>query len=701
MTFVASADTSSATAEADSSVSLEVVTVTGQRRQDIQMRTSQAFVTVNQDYMQEHFASSLMQTLGNIPGVKAMNIGAGQSKPAIRGMGSNRMVVCVDGIKHEGQQWGDDHGLEIDQFATDRIEIIKGPAALLYGSDAIGGVLNLYSNYIPSAGGEGSLKLFGQTNSEQAGISLKYGNRFRKWYYKANVTFIDYADYKVPVDSIQYYSYYIRLKDGRLRNTAGKEHDGSLTVGFKDYRLHSFLRFSDSYSKSGFFANAHGLEVRLSGIDYDESIRDIDLPYQWVNHFKIQNHTSWTADSLYAEMNIAFQNNVREERSEPVSHGYMPMPDGSLERRFSKNTFSAGLKMRLQLPHRHELNFGMDGEFQHNRRDGWGFILPDFKSASFGLYAMDKHTVNKNLKLNAGVRFDAARTHIYRYEDWYKTPTADGDSAFVSRSPDSKRAFRSLTWSAGLSYNIAEWVFKANVGKAFRLPIAKELGANGINYHIFRYEKGNADMDPESSYQVDLGIDWSNHVFSFHIDPFFNYFPNYIYLSPTADYLEGLQLYHYTQSEVMRYGIEAQADYSFTPLWKAQIKGDYLYAKQLSGEKKGYTLPFSPPWTLGLCVKHIFKKGNDDLRKQGYVSIKANIVGEQSEIVPPEKPTDGYWTLGFSAGKNFPIRKTTLKATFSADNLLNKCYYDHTSYYRLIDVPEPGRNFSLMIVLDF
>ena len=119
----------------DTTVVLQGVTVSGQRQRDFQMRSSQSAVQVSHDYLQQHFSGSLMQTLEGIPGVKAMAIGSGQSKPTIRGLGYNRMVVSEDGIKHEGQQWGDDHGLEIDQFAVDHAEVIKGPAALLYQVD--------------------------------------------------------------------------------------------------------------------------------------------------------------------------------------------------------------------------------------------------------------------------------------------------------------------------------------------------------------------------------------------------------------------------------------------------------------------------------------------------------------------------------------------------------------------------------------
>ena len=681
-------------APSDTAVTLDAVTVSGYKNVDTKMRSSQNDVQVNQEYLQLNFAGSLMQTMEGIPGVKAITIGSGQSKPTIRGLGYNRMVVSENGIKHEGQQWGDDHGLEIDQFSVDRASVIKGPAALLYGSDAIGGVLLLHSNHVPKDSLEGSVQLFGRTNNGQLGASAKIGGRGEKWYYRANVTWIDYADYKVPTDSIQYYSYWIRLKDGRLRNTAGCEHNGSFMLGYVGNKFRTSLRLSDAYAKSGFFANAHGLEVRLSDIDYDHSRRDVDLPYQWVNHFKAHSHTTWFCKRTTMEVNLAYQNNYREERSEPVSHGYMPKPDNSLERLFNKNTCTYNYQVRYSLG-KHAFHGGLDGEYQHNRRGGWGFIIPDFETNSLGGFVLDRFSFRKNLIFNAGVRFDFAKTHIHSYQDWYQTPV-EGEYKFEERSSEMSRKFRNLSWSLGANYNVGQCVIKMNAGSGFRMPIPKELGANGINYHIFRYERGNMQLDPEKSYQLDLGFSWSNDALAVQVDPYLNYFSNYIYLSPTSRYVEGLQLYNYTQARVLRLGWEAQMIYTFAKHWEALLQGEYLHARQKSGEKKGYTLPFTPPWSTDAGLTYKYNRKGD-----GFVGLKAHIVGRQDEIVPPEKPTDGYWTLNFSAGKSFLLRRNKLNVSLHADNLLNRRYYNHTSYYRLIDVPEPGCNLSMKIGLDF
>ncbi len=593
----------------------------------------------------------------------------------------------------------DDHGLEIDQFSIDNIEIIKGPGSLLYGSDAIGGVISVYNNYIPSKLPEGKFRLSARSNNESVGFSGQIAGRKNHFYYKANITLVDYGDYKVPADSIQYHSYYIQLKDRRLRNTAGKEQNAGFITGYIAENFKSDLHITNVYAKSGFFADAHGLEVRLSDIDYDKSSRDIDLPYHSVNHFKILNNSTWNIRNLKFESNLSWQHNLRQEFAEPVSHGYMPVPPNTLERKFNKDTYMANIRIKYLLKNTHQINAGINPEYQKNRRGGWGFIIPDFETVSFGTYIFDRYYLSENLIVTAGIRYDYIKTNIHSYRDWYKTPVENGDSLYKERSEELERHFNSLTWSVGINYNTLSWNLKANIGKSFRAPIARELGTDGVNYNIFRYEKGEADLSPEESYQLDLGINWHNDFLNIHLEPYLNFFPDYIYLNPTPDYYEGLQMYYYTQSKVIRYGFEAGISYSVFKDTEIDLQGEYLYAEQLSGDKKGYTLPFSPPWSTRLSLKYV--PSGRWAGKEGIISLSYRIVGRQDRIVPPEDKTDGYQVLAISLGRAFIWKEYKLRINLQGENLLNKKYYNHTSYYRLMNVPEPGRNFSLMIGFDF
>ena len=678
---------------------LNEAVVTGfSSEKEVQMRSSLSTVKADRKYIEENFGGSLMQSLSRIPGVKASVIGSGESKPIIRGLGANRILVAENGIKHEGQQWGDDHGLETDQFGVESVEVVKGPAALAYGSDAIGGVINLKSGIIPSKRFGGSVNLFARSNNESIGATGKISGGNGRFWYKANGTFINYADYKVPADSIQYYSYYIKLHNSRLRNTSGREADGSLAIGYEGDDWRTSLRISNVNTKSGFFADAHGLEVRMSDIDYDASRRDIDLPYHSVSHTFVSNHTEWRWNRGTLAADLGWQNNRQREYSEPVSHGYMPTPPDALERSFRKNTFTSAVNVR-QAFGTSTLNMGANAECQVNRKGGWGFILPDFERKAFGAYVTDRTVVNENLILSGGIRYDYGDVNIHSYKDWFKTPTADGDSVYMERSSDFSKRFSSITWSAGVNGRIGDFALKANIGKSFRMPIAKELGMDGVNYSIFRYEKGNSGLRPEESYQIDAGVVFERGPVEASFTPYANYFPNYIYLNPTSDYKEGLQLYYYTQSRVFRWGFEASLKWRFLRDFEFDADGEYLYSRQLSGEKKGYSLPMSPPWSASAMLRYNLLAA--DVAKGGFAAIEYVVVGSQNEVVPPEEPTPGHQMLNLSVGKSFPLGKDQLRITLRCDNLLGVRYYDHTSYYRLIGVPAPGRDITLMAVWNF
>lgn len=685
--------------EAQDSVRLNEVVVKGQGAKQIRMRNSLNVTQVNRSFIRENLSGSLMQTLEHIPGVKAMSIGSGQSKPAIRGLGFNRLIVAENGIKHEGQQWGEDHGLEINQFAVEGVDVIKGPASLMYGSDAIGGVINLKSQSLPLEGFSGEVDVFSRTNNSSIGLSANLQGRHNRFFYRANLTWIDYGDYKVPADSIQYYSYYFRLKDRRLRNTAGKEQNGAFTLGWTGDQFRTAFTVGNVYAKSGFFANAHGLEIRESDIDYDRSSRDVDFPYHDVNHLKITNLSTVYFGDSRLEGRFAYQHNRRKEWAEAVSHGYMPIPPGNLERQFDKDTYSGAVDFHFSPAAKHEATAGISGEHQHNRRDGWGFIIPDFRMSTWGVFLYDRFHANENLIFSAGVRFDRTQVKTDAYNDWFKTPVETGDSIYKQRSQALNRSFNSLTWSAGVNYTSGYWSLKANIGKSYRAPIAKELSSDGINYHIFRYEKGESSLSPEESYQLDAGINWDNNRLNILFEPYLNYFPNYIYLSPTPDYNEGLQLYHYTQNKVLRYGFEASMRYRLTSEIETGLTGEYLYAEQRSGSKKGYGLPFSPPWSSTFSFRYMPEA--KWAGRNAYLSVDYKLVGTQTRIVPPEKTTAGYQVLNAAIGREFAWGKQIIRANIQAQNLLNRKYYDHTGYYRLIEVPEPGRNFTFLVSMIF
>lgn len=669
---------------------------------------------VDQKFVQRNLGGSLMTTLDRLPGISSIGIGSGQSKPLIRGMGFNRVVVVDKGIKHEGQQWGADHGLEIDQFATGEIEVTKGPSSFIYGSDAIGGAINLKPIDIAlNQGLGGSVNLIGKTNNKHYGGSVNLFGSNDKWFFDSRVTYQNYADYRVPTDKVYVYDYAVNLHNNQLRNTAGRETGLHFNTGYVGKNFKTAFYTSNSYAKTGFFANAHGLEPRnVDEALHDASDRDLQLPYQTVNHFKFINRTEFSHANGKTEVELGFQHNYRKELNHYTAHGYMPSVYPAemtipinLERVYDKYIYSTNVKRSFSI-HKHQFQVGFNGDFQNNNISGWSFLIPAFQQFNTGLFVYDKYIVNNDFILHGAVRYDYGSYQFERYDDWFKSDEEVNGSIvrnYLTRAQDFSRTFNSFVWSVGANYNPGKLNIKANVGKSFRMPIAKELAANGVSYHYFSYEIGDNNLNPEVAYQADLGINWTEKRWSIGINPFYNYFSNYIYLNPTAHhdrfYGAGNQIFEYRQSSVMRYGAELKATYQWLPTLSSEFLGEYVYSEQLSGDKKGFTLPFSPA-PSGLVNLTWSPKISNSISNT-YFSVDYRLTGRQDNIVPPEKKTPGYQVINLQMGGSLKFNKHMVDISLQVQNLLDAKYLNHTSFYRLIELPEASRNVVLSLKIPF
>ncbi|WP_442587542.1 TonB-dependent receptor [Pedobacter sp. AW31-3R] len=690
---------------------LQEIKVRERREEELRREESLNVETLGSDFIQRNLGGSLMKTLERVPGIKTIGIGSGQSKPLIRGLGFNRVVVVDKGVKHEGQQWGADHGLEIDQFAASGVQLIKGAASFLYGSDAIGGVIQVLPAPVPAANTfGGSAELIGKSNNQQYGGSVNLFGRQQHWFANGRFTWQRYSDYRVPADTVFVYDYAVRLHEQRLRNTAGLESAAHLDFGYAGDRFKSVFSISNVYSKSGFFANAHGLEPRrVDTLLHDRSASDILMPSQEVNHLKIINRTSYYFSGHLLEMELGFQHNFRQEYSAYVNHGYMPpvypdtLPDPStLEREFDKKVYSLNLRDHYQIGN-HSITGGLNAEFQQNSIAGWSFLVPAFEQFTAGSFLYDKYKLSEQWILHGATRYDYGHLKLSPYADWFPSPAGEGSTAYLVRANVLSRSFNSFVWSAGVNYNPGKFSLKFNMGKSFRMPIAKELGANGVNYHYFSYEKGNAALSPEQSYQADVSLQWTDERWSVQLSPFYNYFPNYIYLNPTAEhdftYGAGNQVFQYAQSKVERFGAELQVKYKLSNSFSTTVLGEYLSATQLSGDKKGYTLPFSPP--ASALFNLTYAPADGDFLKGTYVSADYRLTASQHNIVPPERETPGYQVLNIQAGTQLKMKGTAFQLSLQVQNLMDTRYLNHTSFYRLIALPEAGRNIVLSLKVPF
>lgn len=666
------------------------------------------------DYLQQNRANNLIQSIDQIPGIQSMDIGGGQSKPMIRGLGFDRVAVVENGIKHESQQWGADHGLEIDQMGIDRIELIKGPQALLYGSDAIGGVIVLQQTQVPKAHTtKSSLDLWSNSNNGLWGVSGGLGYRAERWFTIARIGYSDFADLRVPSDSVDVYSYKVPLNQGKVRNTAGREINAHLVLGYLGEKITHKLHASVLDHQAGFFANAFGLEPRNVDTElHDRSNRDIQWPYQTVQHYKVNTLSKWNAGHYQMELEQGLQANFREERSPYVQHGYMPaeVPENmksiaDLEKAFEKWTYSAIAKYHRQWNENVKTTTGLSYTFQDNQIDGIGFIIPAYRQHQAAAFAWFNQALSQNLSWQMGARLDYTHLKSDAYADWFTSPIVNGSDTqmvFLTRSTASQNQWFSWSGAVGLIWNKAHVLTKLNLGKSFRMPTAKELHTNGVNYHHFSFEKGHPNLNPESSYQLDATIEYHKKNWSVGLTPYVNYFDNFIYLNPTSEhdvvYGAGHQIFEYEQTALFRYGGEIHGQYAFYKHWQTGLSADWVVSTQLSGKKQGFTIPFSPPPSGQVFLKWTLDRwlSMQDI----YFKLDYQYVMRQNRIVPPETETPAYQLWHFSTGTNGRIAKMNWALTFQIKNILNTKYYNHMSYYRMINMPEPARTFTVNLSIE-
>lgn len=689
----------------DTSALGEVMVSTSARRV-----SSENKEVVNQAYLQDQFSGSLAKTLERLPGLNSVEIGAGTSKPIIRGLGFNRIAVSENGIKQEGQQWGADHGLEIDAFSVENVEIIKGVGAIENGSDAIGGVIKIINDRIPEEGLSGELIGLGKTVNNGLSASANLAYKKNQFFYKIKATGSEFGDYTVPTDNILYLNFNIPIYNERLKNTAGKEVDLYGQMGYVGNNYKGTLSLSNVFFKAGFFPGAHGVPS-IRRVEDDGDSRNIDFPFQRVNHLKVINKNEWFFEDSSLDLTFGFQNNHRQEWSRFHTHysGQTPPENNpDLELNFSLNTFDAQAKFRKEFSAVHTTAFGLQGQFQDNNIAGFNFLLPEYIKGTAGIYATHEYRATEKLQLNLGVRFDYSQIAIEENFDpilyEYLTNRGFNEStanAFATRSRKVNRNFTNFNVMGGMLYNFAEnWDFSLNAGTSFRLPTAIELGANGIHHGSFRHEQGDPNLDPEKGYVADLKLNYSKDSFKTSVSPYIYYFGNYIFLNPSGNFSilpHAGQIYQFTQSEALLTGVELSMENTFFQKLHAQFVFEYLYNQQITAKSsRNYPLPFSPP-VNGFGEAGYFILKNSSFFKDTEIFANTSFALEQNRIAQTEKTTPGYQIFGGGVRTGIKIGKFGADVNLQVSNVFNTKYFNHTNFYRALEIPEMGRNIQLMI----
>jgi len=667
-----------------------------------QTENSLSIISISEEEIQNSGAPTLSNSLENIEGVQSINTGIGISKPVIRGLSSNRILVNDAGIKQEGQQWGNDHGLEIDQYNIENIEIIKGPMALAYGSDALAGVVNIKRNSsIPNNSLSTGLNgVFRSVNNTYGMTGFLKANK-NNYSIRMRLTNLSFGDYKVPTNSYTYKGFILPIEDNKLKNTAGNELNTSLGLGITKKWGFSQINFTNFNQKVGIFPGSTGIPQGYS-LKSDKNSRNIELPYQSTNHFKIISNNSFTLLKKWIEFDIGFQQNNRIEASKPHQQGIPIDTNQTIATQLKLYTSTLNIKIHHITTEKTDWISGIQTQFQENKISGYEFILPNFKAKQAGLYTLLNKKISAKNSINTGLRLEYANQKSIETKMPFYSNQIYIDS--IIRSPSINRNYLNYALGIGFSSQISEETsLKINLGKTFRTPQLIELTANGSHLSAFRYEKGNATLKPEEAYQFDFNYAIEKKTYHFTFSSYANYFTNFIYLAPSSNfagewingkfyhYTGGGQIYEYKETSAFHTGFEANLHLHIVENTTLGTTLEYVYATNL---KENTPLPFMPPMTVKPFLEWESKPTNKQ-NKYGFLKLQTNLIQAQHRVDINENTTPAYATCDIHMGLGKRINRNKFQFNFSILNVFNKKYMNHLSRYRIANLPEPGRSFNL------
>ncbi len=683
----------------------EEVTVTGVASATRTKLSAQPISIVKKSDLMQSASTNIIDALSKlIPGLANLGTGPAISKPVIRGLGYNRVVTVHDGVRQEGQQWGDEHGIEVDEYSIQKVEVLKGPASLFYGSDAMAGVVHLITN-VPVERGTISGNLLGTTNSNNglygtnANIAGHLNNGFN---------FNAYGTYKSAAD-------YQNAADGKVFNSRFNEKNFGGYIGINKSWGYSHLLVSNFNQKIGVVEGARDIATgrflvhaetpfsRIASIAELDS-RDMVTPYQHVTHFKIASDNNFELGTGRMSVNIGYQENQRREL------GNLLQPN-TPSLHFDLQTINYSLQYHLSENKGWRTSLGLTGMYQQNRNLAEEVLIPQYNQFDIGGFYYTKKSFNHQLTLSGGIRAD------------YRNTTGEKLlESSVIRFNSFNRNFGNLSGSIGISYSPTdELTWKFNIARGFRAPSVSELASNGAHEGTNRYEYGDNNLKTEISFQADAGVEFNKDHISFAISTFINQLQHYIFYSKLSAKQGGdsivniggtdLTAFKYRQAEALLLGFEAKLDIHPHPFDWLHFENNFSFVaghfnESFEGSNK---LPFIPSPRLVSVLRGNFNKKNH-LIKNSYFKIEFDNTAAQNRVFTAyntETITPGYSLLNIGTGTDVVCKgKVICSINLSLNNVTDVIYQSNMSRLKYTDtntvtgrmgVFNMGRNLSVKI----
>ena len=645
-------------------IELKQVVVTGPtgavKMEDMSMPAS----VIDRNELRLTPAINIVDAVAKLPGVAQVSTGSGISKPIIRGLGYNRVVVVADGVRQEGQQWGDEHGVEVDGNAVSSVEILKGPASLLYGSDALAGVLKLNTDPVVPLG---KIRLNANseyhTNNGLVNYSLNFGGN--KQGFTWNIRYGDkFAHaYKTPID-------------GYVPNTQ-----------FRERAFSGMLGGNWSWGHTRIFGSYYHLTPSIAEGERDPLTGELEqpyddtktyhhgLPYQQVYHYKTVFDNAFYLGEGRINAVLAYQQNRRQEYEKPDEYGlYLKL-----------HTVNYNVHYITPRLGDWRITTGVNGMWQRSLNEGEEFLIPDYRLFDVGVFVTTTANIG-NWALNGGLRFDNRHLNSYELID-------DGSVRFEAFN----RNFSGFTASVGAVLHTTEQLdIRANIARGFRAPNISELASNGVHEGSLRYEVGNRDLKPEFSLQFDLGAEFTTSWIDAQLSLFSNRIDNYIFIHRSDEVIDDeFMTYRYDSGDAQLLGGEIALDIHPWHFLHIGTSFSMVNAVQLHQPLESKYLPFTPAPRWQSDVKwEILHDGH--VLNNVFVSLGVDYNFKQDHFYRAdntETATPAYCLLNAGIGTDIKCKGRRVAClSVMGTNLTNKAYQNHLSRLKYADVnPVTGR----------
>ena len=648
---------------------LNEVTVTGVTG-DTKLKNSTVPISIiSGKELRQTTSTNIIDAIAHQPGVAQITTGSGISKPIIRGLGYNRIIVMNEGVRQEGQQWGDEHGIEIDAQNVNSVEILKGPASLMYGSDAMAGVLILHGSPIqPEGEMMANVSTEYQTNNGLFDYSLNFAGNQKGFVWDARFT-------------DRYAHAYKNKYDGYVPGSQFSERAGRLMLGVNKHWGHSHLT-ATIFHQTPSIVEGERDEVTGELECATDNVKTYSkaLPFQQIYHYKAVWDNSLNLKNGWLKAIIGYQQNRRQEFEED---------EDEYELYFKLHTVTYDVRYLSQAFNGFKMAGGINGMWQQSLNLGEESLIPEYRLFDIGAYATISQSLDQ-LTLNGGLRFDN------RHLDFHK------------------RNFSGVTGSVGAVWNANEHMnLRLNLARGFRAPNMSELGSDGVHEGTIRYEIGNPDLKPEYSWQADLGLDFTSQYVSAQVALFANRIENYIFAQRIEEVMEeGFRTYEYTQGDARLLGFEAGVD--FHPIHSLHFENTFSYvdAQQLHANEDAKYLPMTPAPRWNSELKLELSHNGRKMLNNAFVALEleCNLAQDHYyKVDDTETRTPAYTLLSLSAGTDLNIhQKKVAELYISAENLLNTAYQNHLSRLKYFDVNNAtgrqgvynmGRNIVMKVIV--